>query len=212
VTSRDPETDRKNLLYTVKWFCEEFKDNKQVGLIVKSNLGTSCVFHRMQLEQMFGALVKEVRQGEYPRVYLLNGDMSDADCASLMVHPKVKALVSFTRGEGYGLPIVDAAAAGLPVIATGWSGHLEFLKHGKFSKVSYDLMKVPHEKLDKSIFVEGSSWAMPHETDAKKRMRKMYESQAVPRQWAVELREKIQREFSFAAVSKRYDEVIGRAS
>ena len=212
VTSRDPETDRKNLLYTVKWFCEEFKGNKQVGLIVKSNLGTSCVFHRMQLEQMFGALVREVRSGEYPRVYLVNGDMSDADCASLMIHPKVSALVSFTRGEGYGLPIIDAAAAGLPIIATGWSGHLEFLKHGKFSKVSYEMTKVPHEKLDKSIFVEGSSWAMPNEADAKKRMRKMYESQSVPKQWAAEMREKIQKEFSFSAVSKRYDEVIGRAS
>jgi len=211
VTSREPETDRKNLLYAVKWFCEEFRDNKQVGLIVKTNLGTSCVFHRMQLEQMFSALVKEVRTGDYPRVYLVNGDMSNEDCASLLLSPKVKAMVSFTRGEGFGLPLIDAAAAGLPVIATGWSGHTEFLGLGKYSKVSYSLAQVPHEKLGKEIFAEGSQWAMPHEEDAKKRMRKMYESQSVPREWAKDLREKVQRSHSFDSISKHYDRVIGRA-
>lgn len=211
VTSKEPDTDRKNLFYGVKWFCEEFKDNKQVGLIVKTNLGTSCVFHRMQLEQMFTALVKEVRKGEYPRVYLLNGDMSNEDCASLLVSPKVKAMVSFTRGEGFGLPLVDAAAAGLPVIATSWSGHTEFLGLGKYSKVSYDLVAVPHEKLGKEIFAEGSKWAMPQEEDAKKRMRKMFESQSIPREWAKELRERVQKTHSFEAVSRKYDEVIGRS-
>ena len=212
VTSNDPDTDRKNLLYTVKWFCEEFKGDKSVGLVIKSNLGTNCVFQKIQLENMFRSLVKEVRQGEFPKVYLINGDMSNDDCASLMMNPKINSLLSLTKGEGYGLPLVDAAASGLPIIATNWSGHLDFLKFGKFSKVSYELKKVPHEKLDKSIFVEGSSWAMPIESDAKKRMRKAVESNKVPAEWSNELRTKIQENFSFKAVSKRYDEVIGRSS
>ena len=43
-------------------------------------------------------------------------------------------MISFTRGEGYGLPLVDAAASGLPIVATNWSGHLQFLSKGHFSK------------------------------------------------------------------------------
>ena len=208
VTSRDPETDRKNLLYTVKWFAEEFSGNKDVGLIVKSNLGTNCVFHRSQLNSLFKTLVGEVRKGAFPRIYLVNGDMSDDDCASLMCHPKVSALVSFTRGEGYGLPIIDAAAAGLPIIATGWSGHMEYLRRGKFSKVAYDLVQIPHQKMEPSIFVEGSRWAMPQEADAKKRMRKMFESPENPREWAKELQVTIQREYSFSSLCSVYDETL----
>lgn len=209
ITGNDPNMDRKNIFYTVKWFCEEFKNNKDVGLIIKSNMGTNCIFHRKSLNDLFKKLVSEVRQGDFPRVYLLNGDMSDTECAGLFRNPKVNCLVSLTKGEGYGLPMVDAAASGLPVIATDWSGHLDFLGRGKFSRVAYELTNVPQAMCDGRIFVPGSRWAMPKEDDAKKRMRKMYESQAVPRTWASELQPIIRNEFSQAAVSKLYEELIG---
>lgn len=208
VTSMDPETDRKNLLYTVKWFCEEFEGNRDVGLIVKSNLGTNCVFHKEKLSHMFKSLVSEVRKGEYPKVYLLNGDMTDDECASLFHSSKVNSLLTLTRGEGYGLPIIDAAAAGLPIIATGWSGHMDYLRMGKFTKVNYTLNTIPHDKMEKSIFAKGSRWAMPIEEDAKKKMRKSYESQSVPKEWAKDLKEGIQRDYSFSAVSRIYNQAF----
>jgi len=54
---------------------------------------------------------------------------------SLYNNPRIKALVNLSHGEGFGLPMFDAACHGLPVIAPSWSGHCDFLhmplKNGK---------------------------------------------------------------------------------
>jgi len=209
MTGNHPDTDRKNLFYTVKWFCEEFKGNKDVGLVVKSNMGTNCIYHRIQLKQVFDTLLKEVRKGEYPRVYLLNGELDQEECATLYRHPSIGCMVSFTRGEGYGLPLVDAAAAGLPIIATEWSGHLDFLNLGKFSRVPYDLTNVSEKLFDEKIFVSGAKWAMPREADAKKKMRKMFESHHTPREWAADLSAEIQKRLTQKSVEEIYENLIG---
>jgi glycosyltransferase involved in cell wall biosynthesis len=209
VTSGDFDSDRKNLFNTVKWFCEEFEGNKDVGLIVKSNMGTNCVFHKQNLKTMFSNLVNTVRKSQYPKVYLLNGDMSDREVAGLLKSPKVNVMLSLTRGEGYGLPLVDAAASDLPIIATNWSGHLEFLSKGHFNKVEYDLVEVPKSRIDGSIFIEGSRWAMPREQDAKKRMSKIIDSYSRPKEWAVELGQKVRKDFCLESIFDQYDRVIG---
>lgn len=208
VTGNDLDSDRKNLFYSVKWFCEEFSGNKDVGLVIKSNLGTNCVFHKKSLLNLFKKLISEVRKGEYPKVYLLNGDMTPNEVAGLLKSKKINSMISFTRGEGYGLPLIDAAASDLPIVATNWSGHLEFLNRGHFSKVEYDLIEIPKQKIDENIFVEGARWAMPREADAKKRMRKTYESQIKPQEWAKDLGKIIRSEFSHEAIFKKYDELL----
>lgn len=208
VTGMDLDSDRKNLFHTVKWFCEEFSGDKNVGLVIKSNLGTNCVFHKKQLVALFQKLLSEVRKGEFPRVYLLNGDMSAKEVAGLMKSPKVKSMISFTRGEGYGLPLIDAAASALPILATNWSGHLEFLSKGHFSKVEYDLVPVSEKKIDGSIFMQGARWAQVREQDAKKRMRKTVESYSKPKEWASELMKIIRQNYSIEAICREYDVVI----
>lgn len=209
ITGIDLDSDRKNIFHTVKWFCEEFENDKNVGLIIKSNLGTNCIFHRKQLVSVFQKLLSEVRKGEFPKVYLLNGDMSAEEVAGLMKSPKIKSMVSFTRGEGYGLPLIDAAASGLPILATNWSGHLEFLSKGHFSKVEYDLVPVSDKKIDGTIFVRGARWAQVREGDAKKRMRKTVESYTKPKEWANELANVIREKYSIEAICDLYDQVIG---
>lgn len=205
-----PDLDRKNIFYTVKWFCEEFKDTPDVGLIIKTNLGTNSTFNRNNLRNIFTNLVNEVRKGSgSPPVYLINGEMTTDEIASLYRNPKVTGLLSLTRGEGYGLPILEAAASNLPVICTGWSGHLDFMNHGKFINVEYDLVPVPNEKLDNQIFVPGSQWAMPREADAKKKMRKFMTSSELPKSWAADLGKKLRSSYSLDAIFKCYDRELG---
>ena len=99
--------------------------------------------------------------------------MTNREMVSLYRNESVKCLVSLTRGEGYGLPILEAAAAGLPTIVTGWSGHIDFLRNGKFISVDYNLTPIHSSRVDGQIFLQGTRWASPKEKDAKRKLRKL---------------------------------------
>lgn len=205
LTGNNPNSDRKNTFYTIKWLCETFKDDKEVGIILKTNAGRNSLIDRNLVTNMMKQLLGEVRKGPFPRFYLLHGDMNDAEVASLYRHHQVKALVALTRGEGYGLPILEAAASGLPIIATGWSGHLDFLKHGKFVSITYQLSDVHPSRIDGKIFVKGSRWANPSEDDFKRRVAKFRTSSSIPKEWALDLQKKVQELYSHEAICKAYE-------
>lgn len=207
ITGNNPENERKNIFYTVKWLCETFKNDKDVGIIVKTNTGRNTSIDRKLITQTFENLLKEVRKGPYPRLHMIHGDMSDAEVASLYRHSKVKALVSLTKGEGYGLPILEAAASGLPVIATGWSGHLDFLSHGKFIDVEYKLLDIHTSRIDNKIFMKGAKWAMANEEDFKRKIIKFRNSSTIPREWSKSLQAKIINIYSIDSIKKLYDDV-----
>lgn len=208
LTGNDVESDRKNIPYTLKWFADTFAGNPDVGIVIKTNSGSHTHLDKRNVMGIFSKLVSEISKPGGPKFYLLHGHMTDAEMKGLYVHPDIKALVTFTHGEGYGLPILEAAATGLPVIATNWSGHLEFLKHGKFIAVDRMLTEIPQTRVDGQIFHKGFKWANPIETDAKRRMKKFYESPSMPQQWAKDLQVKVKQNFSFDAVAKVLSETL----
>ena len=190
-TGNDPENDRKNLFYTVKWFCETFKDDPDVGLVLKVNHGRGTTIDRHLTRNKMRQVLSEVRTGEYPKVHVIHGNLTSEEVVSLYRHPKIKALISLTRGEGFGLPLLEAAASSLPVIATNWSAHLDFLGLGKFIPVHYDMVEIPSSRIDKRIFLEGMKWANPVESDFKKKIEKIRHKYSMPKQWALELSSKV---------------------
>tara|TARA_B100000674_G_C37958102_1_gene970659 strand:- start:1544 stop:2704 length:1161 start_codon:yes stop_codon:yes gene_type:complete len=160
------EDDRKNIFNTIKWICENFKENDDVGIILKTNMGRNTTIDKKITINILNQMKNHIGKTKV-KIYLLHGSMSDQEIANLYFHKDIKCLVTATRGEGYGLPIIEAAAAGMPIIATNWSGHLEFLKDGMFLPVDYKLKEILDSRVDNRIFLKGFKWAEPNELSFK---------------------------------------------
>ena len=208
LTGTNPWNDRKNLFYTIRWLCETFANDPNVGIVLKTNSGRSTPIDRQYTRRLVTKLLEEVRVGPYPKIHFLHGAFSQEEIASLYRHPKIKALLSLTRGEGFGLPLLEAAASGLPVIATRWSGHTDFLNMGKYLDVKYQLDSIHETRVDNQIFMEGSRWAEPIEEDVKKRLTKFRKAPDLPRQWAQDLQKKLLDSHSQKNIEKIYDEKL----
>ena len=209
LTGNNPFNDRKNIFFAVKWLCEEFANDPDVGIVLKTNVGRGTRMDWSGVETMIRRVISEVRKGPYPKVHIIHGITSASEVAGLYAHPKIKALVAPTRGEGFGLPILEAAASSLPVAVTDYSGHMDFMKHGKFIKFEYDLREIHESRCDPHIWMKGSKWAEVREADFKKKLRKFRTSYDVPKQWADELSTKIHELYSPEAVTSEYERVIG---
>ena len=177
---------RKNLENTVRWFVEEFKD-KEVGLVVKTNFAKNCLLDNRLTTHNLRQLLADSGERKC-KVYLVHGYLSDEEINSLYTHPKIKALVSATHGEGFGLPLFEAAYNALPIIAPAWSGHVDFLympkkdKNGKiknksmFSKIDYTLAPVPQEAVWDSVLQADSMWCDVKETSFKLKLKDMVDN------------------------------------
>lgn len=176
---------RKNLENTIKWFVTEFYD-QEVGLIVKTSKAKNSIRDRIITLNGLKELLREFGEDRKCEVKLLHGDLSEEEMTGLYNHPSVKALVSFSHGEGYGLPIFEAAYNGLPIITSNWGGQVDFLnmpvkeKGGKlkikpmFSTVAYDLKPIQEEAVWEPVLIKDSMWCFPKEWSAKKEMRSVY--------------------------------------
>jgi glycosyltransferase involved in cell wall biosynthesis len=209
ITGNNPWSDRKNTYFAIKWLCELFASDPNIGIVIKTNHGTNSSIDKRITRHMLKQLLAEVRTGPYPKFHLLHGHMSEQEMFSVYRDSKIKALVAPTRGEGYGLPILEAAVAGLPVIATNWSGHLDFMNKGKFIQLDYDLNEVHESKIDNQIFVKGSKWADVKEKDFKRKVLKFREKNSLPKEWAKNLSSILKQSHSQKSIEKIYHGVFG---
>ncbi len=177
---------RKNLENTISWFMEEFIDNPDVGLVVKTFATGNSISDRYDAVDKLTKFISKYENRKC-KIYLLHGDMSDQQMHSLYKHPQIKALVSLAHGEGFGLPIFEAAYSGLPVMAPEWSGHVDFLfapkkekKSGKvkmrphFSRIDYDIKPIPESSVWEGVLEKNSMWCYPQQGSYKMRLREMY--------------------------------------
>jgi len=210
ITGNDSSTDRKNTFDTIKWFFEAYS-NKNYGLIIKTNSGTNCILDKTVTKQKLNAVLNQVRpKNSKAKLYFLHGMMTQPEVASLYKNPKLSGLLSATRGEGFGLPLLEAAACGLPVVATNWSGHKDFLDNGNWLKVKKSLVAVPNEKIDGNIFVPGASWAQPDRDDFIKKINFLIKNEEKVREDANLLRDSVVDKFSFVKIAKDYDSFMER--
>jgi hypothetical protein len=120
--------DRKNVGLTIKYFFDAFKNQKSApALILKASTGRNSYMSREAILDRINIIKSTYKNDTLPNVYILNGGLTDEEMNELYNHPKVKAMVSFTKGEGYGRPLAEFGLSKKPIIASGWSGHVDFL-------------------------------------------------------------------------------------
>jgi len=207
-TAEDPDMDRKNIINTVKWFCQEFDGKKDVGLIVKTSKGRETTIDRELVRKSLQHVVAQSGCKNPPKIYMLHGSMTRDEMNALYKHPSMLGLISATRGEGFGLPMLEAAVSGLPVIGTNWSSIIEFLKGDSFLGVEYDLVSVPDQKADGNIFVRSVKWANPKESNFKRKLRKLYDENDKFKSSAKELSKILTVSHSSESINKKYDEAF----
>ena len=171
------QTPRKNLPNTIRWIVEEFGD-EEVGLVIKTNKAKNCLMDREMVMAELSGFVRSLPHTKC-KVYLLHGDMTDEEMHSLYRHPKISAFVALPHGEGFGLPIFEAAYSGVPVVATGWSGQLDFLYdeegNENFYNVAFDINAVQEEVVWDGVIIKESMWAYAREVSAKEKLRECYD-------------------------------------
>jgi glycosyltransferase involved in cell wall biosynthesis len=121
--------DRKDIGMAIKTFATVFQylpADKRPGLIVKTSHAGFSVIDREATREKIDAVIKSFGD-KCPSIYLLHGDMEESDMSNLYHHPKVKAMISFAKGEGYGRPMAEFTLTGKPILASGWSGQMDFL-------------------------------------------------------------------------------------
>ena len=149
--------DRKNVGLLVKSFLETFKNKqKQPALIMKTSGGVVSYMDKEALLKKINKIKKTVK-GKLPKIYIIHGDLLDSEMNELYNHPKVKCMVSLTKGEGFGRPLLEFTQTKKPIIATGWSGHIDFLKPDMSVLLPGTLGDI-HPSVRNDWFVEGSKW------------------------------------------------------
>lgn len=179
---------RKNLEATLVSFLEEFAEDDDVGLVLKTNIARNNIMDRLSCESRIKELLSNFPDKKC-KVYLLHGNLTPEELTSLYRHPKIKAMVSTTHGEGFGLPLFEAAYNGLPIMAPNWSGHVDFLyapvfdkKKKKtrlrphFVKIDYDLQQVQPQAVWQGVIVPDSRWCYVKKFSVKRGMREMHKN------------------------------------
>ncbi len=166
--------DRKDTGMLVKVFLETFKNLKKKPALIMKTSGAG--FSVLDRETMLNKIndIKNTVDGDLPNIYLLHGDFTDTEINELYNHPKVKAHVSITHGEGFGRPLLEASLSEKPIIASNWSGHLDFLKKPNALLVDGSLTDVQKGSFPDEFHVDGSKWFTVNYQQASETMKEVY--------------------------------------
>ena len=155
--------DRKNVGLLVKAFFELFKNKQNApALILKTSITGASYMGRDQIIDKITQIKATMGDQRLPNVYLLHGEFSDEEMNEIYNHPKVKAMVSLTKGEGFGRPLLEFSLTKKPILATNWSGHIDFLNSEFTSLINGELKNVDDSAVVKDMILKESQWFTPN--------------------------------------------------
>ena len=198
---------RKNVNNLVAGFVEEFHDDKDTGLVIKLFTRNNSVIDREETTINLQRILRNWPDKKC-KVYLLHGAMTDAEINSLYNNKKIKGYVSLTHGEGFGLPLFEAAYNGLPVIVPPWSGQMDFLNPKQSTLIEGEVKPVPKGMIWKPIIVEPSKWFCADEGDIIRKLRFFKKNHRTLKHQAKILGQVNRGKHSLDAMKKEFNQIL----
>jgi glycosyltransferase involved in cell wall biosynthesis len=199
--------DRKNVGMMIKTFATAFKKEKvKPALILKtSSAGFSVMDRENTIKKIKEALGKDY--GSVP-VYLIHGDLTEAEMNGLYEHPKVKAMLNFTKGEGFGRPLLEFSLTGKPIIVSGWSGHLDFLKEG--AVLLEGELKNVHPSAADQFLLKEAKWFTVSISEALTKMKDVYKNYSKYLPGSTKLAKNNRQNFSLQKMTEVFDGILNQ--
>ena len=193
----------------IKCFLQAFANQPNPpALLLKTNGANFSLLDRHDIKKRIKS-VKDMFTGvDLPNVYLIHGDFTIEEMSTLYNHPKIAAFITCTHGEGFGRPMLEASCCDLPVIATKWSGHLDFLSDSESMLIDGFLKEVPKSALWKHIIVKPSKWFSVNEADVVRKIRTFHKKRKLIQKKASRLGKRNRREFSLKAMATEFNKIM----
>jgi hypothetical protein len=210
---------RKNVTNTIRWFAEKFKD-ENVGLVLKLNMINNSFMDRFHTKSKIESVLADMKDRKC-KVHLIHGNMTDEEMTALYQHPQIKCMISMAHGEGFGLPLFEAAYNAMPIIAPAWSGYCDFLyapvehkKTGKvrnkalFARVDYNLAPIQQEAVWKGVLEPGVQWCYPEKSSYQSRLVEVYKDFKRFKSQAEKLQQYVEERFTAERQYKAFAEAV----
>ena len=199
--------DRKNVGMMIKTFAMAFKNEKvKPALVLKTSSAGFSIIDRENIV----AKIREALGNDYKKVpvYLLHGDLTQSEMNGLYEHPKVKAMLNFTKGEGFGRPLLEFSLTGKPVIVSNWSGHLDFLKNG--AVLLEGELKNVHDSAADQFLLKESQWFNVNISKALVKIKDVYKNYDKYKADSFQLGKQNLQNFGLEKMTKLFDVILNQ--
>jgi len=207
----DVGEDRKNVGLLVKAFYETFKNKmNKPALILKTSQVSTSYYDREEILKKIKQIKNSVNSKNLPNIYLLHGDFSDEEMNEIYNHSRVKAMISLTKGEGYGRPLLEFTLTKKPLIASGWSGQLDFLDPKLTSLIGGQLTNV-HPSTQNQFLLPESQWFAPDHGQIGHYLKDVFENYKNYTEKAKRQAFKSKNEFSYDKMKEQVNNILTKA-
>lgn len=187
--------ERKNPFAAIEAFRQAFRPNEPVRLVLKTSRGSYDRDRFARLQDLARAA---------GRVTVLDAILSRPDTLALMAN--ADAYVSLHRSEGFGLTLAESMLLGKPVVATGYSGNMDFMTAKNSYLVDYYMTPITD---DLQTYGRGFCWAEPSVEHAAQQMRSIYDDRARTMTVGQRARADVQRTLDPGAAGQRMLDRLG---
>jgi hypothetical protein len=161
----------------------------------------------MEIENKINQIKDMFPEAKLPNVYLLHGDLTDEEMNLLYNHPKVKAMISFTKAEGFGRPLLEFSTTSKPIIAPHYSGQADFLKKDFICALPGGLTEI-HPSAQNEFLINGAKWFTPDYTYAGKMFKEVQKNYKKWQELAKRQRYFVNSTFTKTAAAAVYETVL----